>query len=68
MSAVRDWSLITGRGACEVLPLRKGGGGRKTLSHAERGGGHSKFWSSFYVVALSFNHIEGWGEQKYFTL
>ena len=32
----RDWSLITGRGggACEVLPLRKGGGGgrdRKSL-------------------------------------
>ena len=32
---IRDWSLITGRrggyktggGACEVLPLRKGGGG-----------------------------------------
>ena len=40
---VRDWSLITGRGgyktgggACEVLSLRKGGGG-KSFSHAERG-------------------------------
>ena len=42
---VRDWSLITagkggyktgGGGACEVLPLRKGG---KTFSHAEGGGG-----------------------------
>ena len=41
---IRDWSLITGRGgatkqeggACEVLPLRKGGGG-KSLSHAEGG-------------------------------
>ena len=41
-----DWSLITGRGggyktgggggAREVLPLRKGGGG-KSFSHAEGG-------------------------------
>ena len=44
----RDWSLITGRGggyktggrgAREVLPLRKGGGGGKSFSHAE-GGAH----------------------------
>ena len=35
-------------GACEVLPLRKGGGGGKSFSHAE--GGH-KFWGSFYAVA-----------------
>ena len=41
--ALRDWSLITGRGgyktgggAREVLPLQKGGGG-KSLSHAEEG-------------------------------
>ena len=42
----RDWSLITGRGgyntggggACEVLPLQKGGG-------------HKRFWGSFYAVA-----------------
>ena len=37
---VRDWSLIMGRGgACEVLPLRKGGGGGggKSFSHAEGG-------------------------------
>ena len=39
----RDWSLITGMGgacktgwgACEVLPLQKGGGGRKRFNHAE---------------------------------
>ena len=55
--ALRDWSLITGRGgggikregvACEVLPLRKGGG-RKSFSHAE--GGTQKVWGSFYTVA-----------------
>ena len=55
---LRDWSLITGRGgglqngrgvAHEVLPLRKGEGG-KSFSHAE-GGGHKKFWGSFYAVA-----------------
>ena len=43
---IRDWSLITGRGglqngrgggAREVLPLRKGGGGGKSFSHAEGG-------------------------------
>ena len=55
----RDWSLITGRGggyktggaggAREVLPLRKGGGGGKSFSHAE--GGHKKVWGSFYAVA-----------------
>ena len=46
--SLRDWSLVTGRGAtkreggraCDVLPLRKwGGGGGKRLSHAEGGGG-----------------------------
>ena len=30
-------------------PYEKGGGGRKSFSHAE--GGHKKFWSSFYMVA-----------------
>ena len=42
---LRDWSLITGRGgyktgggACEVLPLGKGGGAEKSFSHAEGGG------------------------------
>ena len=38
-------------GACEVLPLQKGGGGGKGFSDAERGGGHNKFWGSFHVVA-----------------
>ena len=41
---LRDWSLITGRGgglrngrgACEVLPLQKGGGA-DFFSHAEGG-------------------------------
>ena len=55
--AVRDWSLITGRGGglkqeggggSEVVPLQKGGGGGKSFSHAE--GGHNKFWCSFYMV------------------
>ena len=54
---IRDWSLITGRGggyktggggACEVLPLRKGGV-EKVLAMLK--GGHKKFWGSFYVVA-----------------
>ena len=55
-NALRDWSLITGRGgatkreggAREVLPLRKGGGGQN-FSHSE-GGGHKKFWGCFYAV------------------
>ena len=41
---IRDWSLITGWGsyktgwvAREVLALQKGGGGGKSLSHAEGG-------------------------------
>ena len=37
-------------GAHEVLRLRKGGGG-KSFSHAEGGGGHKKLWGRFYVVA-----------------
>ena len=27
------------------------------------GGGHNKFWGSFYAVALSFSHIEGGRER-----
>ena len=54
--AVRDWSLITGRGglqngrggAREVLPLQKGGA-EKVLATLK--GGHKKFWGSFYAVA-----------------
>ena len=67
-SAIRDWSLITwragglqnGRGQCEVLPLRKGGGGAEKVV-AMLMGVHKKFWDSFYAVA--FSHIEG-GAQK----
>ena len=29
---------------------KRGGGGGKSLSHAEGGGGHNKFWGSFYAV------------------
>ena len=31
-----------------------------------KGGGHTKCWGSFYVVARSFSHIEGGvgGQQK----
>ena len=55
-SDLRDWSLITGRGgyktggggACEVLPLRKGGA-EKVLAMLKRG--HKKFWGSFHTVA-----------------
>ena len=64
---VRDWSLITGRrvgvgvgvgvgglqngrrGPVKFYPYEKGGGG-KSFSHAE-GGGHNKFWGSFYMLA-----------------
>ena len=38
-----------GGGACEVLPLRKGGG--EGFTHAEGGGGDKKCWGSFYKVA-----------------
>ena len=57
---LRDWSLNTGRGgglqnerggggggACEVLPLRKGG----WREHFLKGGGHKYSWVSFYAVA-----------------
>ena len=38
-----------GGGACEVLPLRKRGL-EKVLAML-KGGGHNKFWGSFYVLA-----------------
>ena len=54
---LRDWSVITGRGgglqngsgrgAHEVVPLRKGGGGRESFSHAEGGGGTTSFGGGF---------------------
>ena len=55
--ALRDWSLITGRGggyktggggAREVLPLRKGGA-EKVLAMLKVG--YKKFWGSFSTVA-----------------
>ena len=58
-----EGGLQNGRGACEVLPLRKGGGGQ-SFSHAEEGA--QKFWGSFYAVAWRFSHIEG--AQKMSTL
>ena len=47
---LRDWSLITGRGASEVLPLRKGRGGGGG-SHAKGGGAQRVLGFHFYVVA-----------------
>ena len=41
--------LQNGRGAREVLPLRKVGGAEKVLAMLK--GGHKKFWGSFYAVA-----------------
>ena len=49
---IRDWSLITGRGggdtkreggACQVLPLRKGGGGAEKVLAMLKGGGTNNF-------------------------
>ena len=34
----------------KFYPYKKGGGGKNSFSHAE-GGGHKKFWGSFYAVA-----------------
>ena len=56
-AALRDWSLITGRGG-----LQNGrGGGHVKFNPYEKGGaekvlamlkgGHKKFWGSFYAVA-----------------
>ena len=34
--------------------------------HADEGGGHKKFWGSFYAVACSFSHIEsGEGAKRF---
>ena len=44
--------LHNGKGAHEVLPLRKvGEGAEKALAMRKGGGGHNKFWGSFYAVA-----------------
>ena len=67
------YKTVGGGGMGSFTPVKWGGG--KSLSHAE-GGKHKKFWGIFYVVALSFSHIEmgvqkvstwGWGT-KSFTL
>ena len=34
----------------KFYPYEKGWGGN-SFSHAEGGGGHTKFWGSFYAVA-----------------
>ena len=56
LSAIRDWSLITGRGgykmggggaAREVLPLRKGGGAEKVLAILKGGGGAKGLGEAF---------------------
>ena len=44
-----------GEGAEQVLAMLSG-----------EGGGHNKFWGSFYTVAGSFGHIEGEGGAKSF--
>ena len=60
VNAVRDWSLIMGRGGglqnrmgrhVKFYPYEKGGGGgtRKVLAMPK--GRHKKCWSSFHVVA-----------------
>ena len=56
---IRDWSLITGRGGgyktgggghMKFYPYKKGGGAGKVLARL-KGGGHKKFWGSFWAVA-----------------
>ena len=43
----------------KFYPNERGGGGGdgKSFSHAEGGGGHTKFWGSIYALAGSFSHI-----------
>ena len=43
------------------------GGGHVKFYPYEKVGGHTKFWYSFYSVALSFSHIVG-GARKVSTL
>ena len=57
----------TGRGAREVLPLQKEGAEKVLAILKAGGGGHKKFWGSFYTVALSFSHIAA-GALKVSTL
>ena len=53
----------------KCYPSAKGRGrGGINFNHAEGGGGHRKFWGSFYAVACSFSHIEQGGAQNVSTL
>ena len=52
--------LNGGRGASEVLPLRKKGGAAESVLAMPKGG-HNKFWGNFYTVAGSFSHTDGGG-------
>ena len=59
---LRDWSLITGRGATKlkgggasvVSPPHKGGGGGGNVLVMLRGGGHTEFWGSFFHGSSKF--------------
>ena len=73
---VRDWSLITGRGegyktgggACEVLPLRKGGAG-KVLAMLKVGGGVTQCFGVVFTWELEVLAIlKGGGSQKVSTV
>ena len=35
----------------KFYPYEKGGGQKKVLAMPKGGGGHNKFWGSFYAVA-----------------
>ena len=35
----------------KIYPYEKGGGAEKVLAMLKGGGGHKKFWGSFYAVA-----------------
>ena len=48
---VRKWSQEGGRGAYEVLPLRKRRTEKVLPMLKGGGGGHKQFWGSFYMVA-----------------
>ena len=58
ITAIRDWSLITGRrglknrrggGQVKFYPHEKGGGANKVLAMLKWG--HNKFWGSLYAEA-----------------
>ena len=55
-----------GRGQVTLTPMKGGGGGGQSFSHAGVGGGQKKFWGSFSAEALIISHNEGGA--KSFTL